>query len=160
MPHLFDIKWVMKQLQTKKVRPSDASVCQINLPSHPDRKVVARFDGGRLSSDAGLLCLYALDQQHGLTAGFASCLKDARDSRYVRHQIRELLTQRSFQIVAGYEDCNDATACARIPSSRPCVIGCRKAIRIWLLNPRCRDWRTRWTRRISLAWDSGCWRPT
>ena len=64
-----DIKGVMKQLQTKKVRPSDASVRQINLPSHPDRKVVARFDGGRLSSDAGLLCLYALDQQHGLTAG-------------------------------------------------------------------------------------------
>ena len=160
MPYLFDIKGVMKQLQTKKVRPSDASVCQINLPSHPDRKVVARFDGGRLSSDAGLLCLYALDQQHGLTAGFASCLKDARDSRYVRHQIRELLTQRSFQIVAGYEDCNDAdslrsdpifkTVCDRLPESD----------RIWLLNPRCRDWRTRWTRRISLAWDSGCWRPT
>ena len=119
----------MKQLQTKKVRPSDASVCQINLPSHPDRKVVARFDGGRLCSDAGLLCLYALDQQHGLTAGFASCLKDARDSRYVRHQIRELLTQRSFQIVAGYEDCNDAdslrsdpifkTVCDRLPESDP-----------------------------------------
>ena len=129
MPYLFDIKGVMKQLQTKKVRPSDASVCQINLPSHPDRKVVARFDGGRLSSDAGLLCLYALDQQHGLTAGFASCLKDARDSRYVRHQIRELLTQRSFQIVAGYEDCNDAdslrsdpifkTVCDRLPESDP-----------------------------------------
>ena len=129
MPYLFDIKGVMKQLQTKKVRPSDASVRQINLPSHPDRKVVARFDGGRLSSDAGLLCLYALDQQHGLTAGFASCLKDARDSRYVRHQIRELLTQRSFQIVAGYEDCNDAdslrsdpifkTVCDRLPESDP-----------------------------------------
>ena len=129
MPYLFDIKGVMKQLQTKKVRPSDASIRQINLPSHPDRKVVARFDGGRLSSDAGLLCLYALDQQHGLTAGFASCLKDARDSRYVRHQIRELLTQRSFQIVAGYEDCNDAdslrsdpifkTVCDRLPESDP-----------------------------------------
>ena len=64
MPYLFDIKGVMKQLQTKKVR-SDASVCQINLPSHPDRKVVARFDGGRLSSDAGLLCLYALDRTDG-----------------------------------------------------------------------------------------------
>ena len=67
--------------------------------------------------------------QHGLTAGFASCLKDARDSRYVRHQIRELLTQRSFQIVAGYEDCNDAdslrsdpifkTVCDRLPESDP-----------------------------------------
>ena len=117
-------------------------------------------DGGRLSSDAGLLCLYALDQQHGLTAGFASCLKDARDSRYVRHQIRELLTQRSFQIVAGYEDCNDAdslrsdpifkTVCDRLPESDP----------IWLLNPRCRDWRTRWTEGSHSPGDSGCWRPT
>ena len=115
----------MKQIQTKEARPSDASVCQINLPSHPDRKVVARFDGGRLSSDAGLVSVWALDQQQRLTADFAACIQDIRDGRYIRHEISEMATQRSFQIVAGYEDCNDAdslrfdpifkTVCSRLP---------------------------------------------
>ncbi|MEC4679280.1 MAG: transposase, partial [Nitrospirota bacterium] len=127
MPYLFDIKEVMKELHTKKVRPSDASVCPINLPSHPDRKVVARFDGGRLSSDAGLVCVWALNQQQRLTEDFAACIRDVRDGRYIRHEISEMATQRSFQIVAGYEDCNDAdslrrdpifkTVCNRLPES-------------------------------------------
>ena len=125
MPHLFDIKGVMQKPNNKEVRPSDASVCQINLPSHPDRKVVARFDGGRLSSDAGLVSVWALDQQQRLTADFAACIQDVRDGRYIRHEISEMATQRSFQIVAGYEDCNDAdslrldpifkTVCSRLP---------------------------------------------
>ena len=117
----------MKQTQTKEARPSEASVCPINLPSHPDRKVVARFDGGRLSSDAGLVSVWALDQQQRLTADFAACIQDVRDGRYIRHEISEMATQRSFQIVAGYEDCNDAdslrldpifkTMCHRLPES-------------------------------------------
>ena len=115
----------MQKPNNKEVRPSDASVCQINLPSHPDRKVVARFDGGRLSSDAGLVSVWALDQQQRLTADFAACIQDVRDGRYIRHEISEMATQRSFQIVAGYEDCNDAdslrldpifkTVCSRLP---------------------------------------------
>ena len=125
MPHLFDIKGVMQKPNNKEVRPSDASVCQINLPSHPDRKVVARLDGGRLSSDAGLVSVWALDQQQRLTADFAACIQDVRDGRYIRHEISEMAAQRSFQIVAGYEDCNDAdslrldpifkTVCSRLP---------------------------------------------
>ncbi len=94
----------MKKLKSKEARPSDASVCPINFPFHPDRKVVARFDGGRLSSDAGLVCVWALDQQQRLTEDFAACIRDVRDGRYIRHEILEMATQRSFQIVAGYED--------------------------------------------------------
>ena len=108
MPYLFDIKGVMKDQNSKEVRPTEQSVCQINFPFHPDRKVVARFDGGRLSSDAGLVCVWALDQQQRLTENFAACIRDVRDGRYIRHEISEMATQRSFQIVAGYEDCNDA----------------------------------------------------
>ena len=87
--------------------------------------MVARFDGGRLSSDAGLVSVWALDQQQRLTADFAACIQDVRDGRYIRHEISEMATQRSFQIVAGYEDCNDAdslrldpifkTVCSRLP---------------------------------------------
>ncbi len=117
----------MKDQNTKEARPTEKTVCQINLPFHPDRKVVARFDGGRLCSDAGLLSIWALDQQQRVTAQFAACIRDTRDDRYIRHEMEQMATQRSFQIVAGYEDCNDAnwlrtdpifkTVCSQLPES-------------------------------------------
>ena len=97
MPYLFDIKGVMQKPNNKEVRPSDASVCQINLPSHPDRKVVARFHGGRLSSDAGLVSVWALDQQQRLTADFAACIQDVRDGRYIRHDICETASSERWE---------------------------------------------------------------
>jgi len=63
----------MQNPKSKEVRPTEQAVCQINLPFHPDRKVLARFDGGRLSSDAGLVSIWALDQQQHLTEKFAAC---------------------------------------------------------------------------------------
>lgn len=102
---------------------------RFTLPFHPDKKIEGRFDGGSLSSDAGLLVLYALDQQQGLSEGLANCLQDGRDSRYVRHSFQEMLCQRVHQIAAGYEDCNDAnplrrdpvfkTLCGRHPETDP-----------------------------------------
>ena len=41
------------------------TVCQNSLPFHPDRRISARFDGGKITSDAGLLLFYALDKQTG-----------------------------------------------------------------------------------------------
>jgi len=82
--------------------------CQYNLPFHPDRKLTVDFEGGRVSSDAGLMLLYAVDRSHGLSRGLAACLKDERDSRYVRHSIESQTVQRTLQIAAGYEDGNDA----------------------------------------------------
>jgi DDE family transposase len=103
------------------------TACQLSLAYHPDKEIVACFDGGKLTSDGGLLLLYALDQQHHFSAGFTGCLQDERDARYIDHQIQEMITQRSFQILAGYEDCNDAdtlrsdpifkTVCQRLPDS-------------------------------------------
>ena len=81
---------------------------QYTLPFHPDRKLTVDFEGGRVTSDAGLMLLYAVDRSHGLSHSFASCLKDERDSRYVRHAIGALTAQRMLQIAAGYEDGNDA----------------------------------------------------
>ncbi len=105
------------------------TVCQKSLPFHPDRKITARFDGGKITSDAGLLLFYALDKQHRLSQGFSSCLADARDGKRVRHQLWDMIRQRLHQIVAGYEDCNDAdtlrgdpilkTVCDRLPDSDP-----------------------------------------
>ncbi|MDA2926866.1 IS1380 family transposase [Acidobacteria bacterium AH-259-G07] len=119
----------MKAKDSKEVQPKKQTPCNISLPFHPDRKVVARFDGGNISSDAGLLPFYALDQQNRFSSGMAACILDSRDSHYIRHQMEEMLCQRSHQIVAGYEDCNDAnwlrsdpifkTICNRLPESDP-----------------------------------------
>lgn len=68
----------------------------------------ARFDGGQMTSDAGLLLLREFDQRHGLTSALAAALADARDPDRVEHSLEVLLCQRLYQIVAGYEDTNDA----------------------------------------------------
>src|SRR5438128_10324154 len=66
------------------------------------------FDGGRLSSDAGIVLLKDIDDQLGLTRDLATVLKDPRDPRRIAFTLEDLLKQRVYQIVAGYEDANDA----------------------------------------------------
>ncbi len=73
------------------------------------------FDGGQLSSDAGLLLLKEVDQQIGLIQALAAVLPDPRDARYVQHTTEALLRQRIFQIAAGYEDANDSDSLRHDP---------------------------------------------
>ncbi len=105
------------------------AVCQNTLPFHSHRKITARFDGGSLTSDAGWLLFGSVDRQHRLCEGFSSCISESRDQRYIRHDLLKLIRQRVLQIVAGYEDCNDAdtlrsdpmlkTVCDQLPESDP-----------------------------------------
>lgn len=105
------------------------TVCLKALPFHNQRRITARFDGGNLTSDAGLGLIASLDRQHRLCEEFSGCITESRDSRYVRHDLLRLVRQRVLQIVAGYEDCNDAdtlrcdpmfkTACGQLPESDP-----------------------------------------
>ena len=73
------------------------------------------FDGGRLSSDAGLVLLKDPDEQLGLTRDLAAVLSDPRDTRRVNFTCHDLLKQRVFQIAAGYEDANDANTLRHDP---------------------------------------------
>lgn len=72
-----------------------------------DKKIELSYTGEQISSDGGLFLLREIEHQTGLINGISSCITDTRDSRYVDHSITELITQRVFQIAAGYEDCND-----------------------------------------------------
>ena len=72
-----------------------------------DKKIELSYSGEQISSDGGLLLLREVENQTGLIYGISSCITDIRDLRYVDHSITELITQRVFQIAAGYEDCND-----------------------------------------------------
>jgi len=73
------------------------------------------FDGGRLSSDGGLVLLNDPDEQLGLTRDLAAVLNDPRDPRRVHFTLHDLLKQRVLQIAAGYADANDANTLRHDP---------------------------------------------
>jgi hypothetical protein len=71
------------------------------------RPVVAEFDSGAMTSDAGGLLLGAADRRLDLVRRIAGCFRDARDPRFVEHSVATLVGQRVFGIALGYEDLND-----------------------------------------------------
>src|SRR5216684_883781 len=85
------------------------------LASVGDKTVALDFEGGRLSSDAGLVLLKDIDDQLGLTRALAAVLADSRDARRIHFTPEDLLKQRIFQIAAGYEDANDANTLRHDP---------------------------------------------
>jgi hypothetical protein len=72
------------------------------------KKVVADFNGGDTSSDAGLLFLREIEKKTGIIDRIANALDDRRHQGYVKHDLAQLLRQRVYQIAAGYEDANDS----------------------------------------------------
>lgn len=71
------------------------------------RRVVAAFDGGTVSSDAGALLLGKADRAIGLIDRLAGCFRDERSVALVEHSVRTLVGQRVFGLALGYEDLND-----------------------------------------------------
>jgi hypothetical protein len=80
---------------------------KVRLSAIQDKAVELNFNGGEMSSDAGLLQLREIETQIHLLRDMAQLLNDERDQRYVQHSIEDLLLQRVMQIAAGYEDGND-----------------------------------------------------
>jgi Transposase DDE domain group 1 len=71
------------------------------------REVVARFDGGTISSDGGALLLRQTDRRLNLLARLAKCFMDGRNPDQVEHSVLEMLSQRVYGLALGYEDLND-----------------------------------------------------
>ena len=71
------------------------------------KNVVAGFDGGTITSDAGALLLGRLDRGLGLIRRMAACFTDRRDPRLLEHTVETLVGQRVFGLALGYEDLND-----------------------------------------------------
>jgi hypothetical protein len=71
------------------------------------REVVAQFDGGRITSDAGALLLREIDAKFQFLDRFAACFTDHRDPELIEHPLPALLKQRVFGLCLGYEDLND-----------------------------------------------------
>ena len=86
-----------------------ATECHSRFGFGFQRKLTVAFDGGEITTDAGLLLVREFDERLGLTAALRAAVPDPRDRRYVSHDVLTLLRQRIYQIAAGYEDANDAT---------------------------------------------------
>lgn len=71
------------------------------------RDVVARFDGGAITSEGGALLLHRTEQKTGILRQFADCFLDYRDPKRIEHSVRQLLRQRVYGLALGYEDLND-----------------------------------------------------
>ena len=71
------------------------------------RQVIGKFDGGRMSSDAGAVLLRAANGLLDVMGRLAGCFRDHRDAERVEHPLEALVSQRVFGLALGYEDVND-----------------------------------------------------
>jgi len=83
------------------------SLLPIELPAVGRKKVSLAFDGGRLSSNGGVLLLREVERGLRLAGRLAACMTDRRDPARLDHTVVEMLKLRMFAIAAGYEDADD-----------------------------------------------------
>lgn len=88
---------------------------QMSFGSIGRREIVAKFDGGTITSNGGVLLLGAVEKRIKLLERFAECFTDSRDARFVEHPVRQLVSQRVLGLALGYEDLNDHDALRRDP---------------------------------------------
>lgn len=84
--------------------------CQSELPFdfYPVRPLQVQFSGLDLSSDAGLLLVRQAEERLGICRGLAACIGEWRDPDKLVHPLTDLVSQRVYQLVGGYEDANDS----------------------------------------------------
>ena len=87
--------------------PTECSPTLFEFARVESRAVVACFDGGRITSDAGALLLGATDRVIGLTRSLTACFIDARNPALIEHEVETLVMQRIVGIALGYEDLVD-----------------------------------------------------
>src|SRR5260370_6091457 len=78
-----------------------------HVSRHVSRQVVARFDGGTVTSDGDGLLLRETDRRLNLLPRLAECFLDGRSALLVEHTVEQLVSQRVYGLALGYEDLND-----------------------------------------------------
>jgi hypothetical protein len=87
--------------------PTQCSAGLVEFARVESRAVMAGFDGGSITSDAGALLLGSTDRAIRLVERFAGCFKDRRRPELIEHSVSTLVGQRIFGLAIGYEDIND-----------------------------------------------------
>ena len=106
---------------------TDDRILPFSFPAVRGKKLTAAFDGGRLSSDGGVMLLAAAARRMGIAEKLAAVIPDRRDPTRVVHPLAEILLARILAIACGYEDADDLDrlrtdpafklACGRLPES-------------------------------------------
>ena len=85
-------------------------------PAVAGKPVEIAFDGGRMTSDAGILLLAMIEQRFKIADRLAACIEDPRASHRVQHTLAEMIRYRMLLIAAGYPDGNDCDALKSDPA--------------------------------------------
>ena len=80
---------------------------QFNFGPLKGRNIIANFEGGKITSDAGIVLMAELDKKLKITTQFAECFRDYRHVSYLDYSLHHWLAQRVYGIILGYEDVND-----------------------------------------------------
>jgi hypothetical protein len=106
---------------------TDDNLLPFSFPAVQRKKITAAFDGGRLSSDGGVMLLAQAERRLGIAERLAAVIPDGRDPERVTHLLPDILRARIFAIACGYEDGDDLDrlrtdpalklACGRLPDS-------------------------------------------
>jgi hypothetical protein len=106
---------------------TDDTLLPFAFPAVARKKVTAAFDGGRITSDGGVVLLAAAERRLGLCANLAARIADRRDPDRVIHLLPDILRARILAIACGYEDADDLDrlrtdpafklACGRLPDT-------------------------------------------
>ncbi|MGA8006611.1 MAG: IS1380 family transposase [Burkholderiales bacterium] len=105
----------------------DDTLLPFGFPAVGGKKVTAAFDGGRMTSDGGVLLLAAAERRLGIARTLAALIADPRNPLLVTHSVADILRVRILAIACGYEDADDLDhlrtdpgfklACGRLPDS-------------------------------------------
>src|SRR6185437_505446 len=105
----------------------DDTIEAFGFPAVGRKKVAAAFDGGRITSDGGVMLLAAAERRLGIAQQLAALIADARNPLLVTHRVEDILRARMLAIACGYEDADDLDhlrtdpgfklACGRLPDS-------------------------------------------
>ena len=107
----------------------DDTIEAFGFPAIGRKKLTAAFDGGRITSDGGVLLLAAAERRLGIAERLAGLIADPRNPLFVTHSVADILRARMLAIACGYEDADDLDhlrsdpgfklACGRLPDTRP-----------------------------------------
>ncbi len=86
---------------------TECTVDALSFQGSSRRQVVARFNGGAISSDGGGLLLRQVERCTGIIRQFAECFTDHRHPDRIEHSVKDLIAQRLYGLALGYEDLND-----------------------------------------------------
>lgn len=86
---------------------TDRTPKQFKFSVEKSRPIIVNFQGGAVTSDAGLSLITEIDRKLQITSKFAQCFQDYRKPNRIDHSIENLIKQRIYGLVMGYEDLND-----------------------------------------------------